>query len=121
MVEAWRSGFLIVAIGSDKKARLLPGYSDGFVVRPKSRPYRDKYVWAADGESTYPVHGGKGMQALVTFMGYPFPLEVKKATAISMFGEKGFKSIEDLKTAVELPTLQEVEGGSRSLRSYVPK
>ncbi len=108
-LQAARTGILIVALGADKKVRLLPGRSDGFVVRPLPRPYSERYAWAADGESAYPVHGGKGMQAIITFMGYPFPLEVRKAAAISKFREKGFRSLEDLKLAVELPSPEEVE------------
>ena len=121
VLAAVRSGVLIVAIGADKKLRLLPGKSDGFVVRPASKPYRDRYVWAADGESAYPVHAGKGMQAIVTFMGYPFPLEVRKAAAISRFREKGFESIEDLKLAVELPSPGEVEERIRRLEELRAK
>ncbi|BAA79810.1 hypothetical protein APE_0830 [Aeropyrum pernix spindle-shaped virus 1] len=116
-MRAARTGFLIVAVGADKKARLLPGFSDGFVVRPAPRPYRDKYAWAADGESSYPIHGGRGTQLLVTFMGYPFPLEAGKAAAVSKFRERGFRSIEDLKTAVELPTVEEIEARMRELEA----
>lgn len=114
--RASKTGVLIVAVGLDKKLRLLPGKTDGFVIRPVDKPYRDKYVWAADGESAYPVHRGKGIQAIITFMGYPFPLEVRKAAAVGRFREKGFKSIEDLKTAVELPSAEEVEARIRELK-----
>ena len=115
VVDAARSGVLIVAVGADKKLRLLPGRTDGFVIRPRVKPYSEKYAWAADGESAYPVHRGKGMQAIVTYMGYPFPLEVRKAAAISKFREKGFRSLEDLKAAVELPSPGEVEERIREL------
>ncbi|HID41560.1 MAG TPA: hypothetical protein EYP33_05335, partial [Pyrodictium sp.] len=108
-LQAARTGFLIIALGSDKKIRLLPGFSDGFVVRPLPKPYRDKYVWAADGESAYPVHRGKGMQAIITYLAYPFPVEVRKAAAVSKFREKGFNSLGDLKAAVELPSPEDLE------------
>lgn len=118
VIDAYRTGILIVAIGADKKARLIPGITDGFVIRPKIKPYKDKYAWAADGESGYPVNAGKGMQAIVTYMGYPYPLEARKAAAISKFREKGFKSLEELKTATELPSLEEVDRRIEELRGF---
>ena len=74
VLKAYHDGILIVAIGQDKKMRLLPGRSDGFVIRPTIKPYKDKYAWAADGESAYPVEVGKGMQGVIAYMGYPHPL-----------------------------------------------
>ena len=106
---SWKTGFLIIGVGSDKKLRLIPAYSDGFIIRPKLKPYSEKYRWAADGESAYPIHQGKGTQAIIAFMGYSFPLAADKAAAITKFREKGYDNLEELKTAVELPSIQDVE------------
>ena len=103
VLKAYQDGILVVAVGQDKKMRLLPARSDGFVIRPTVKPYKEKYTWAADGESAYPVSAGKGMQGVIAYMGYPHPLAADKAAAITKFNEMGFTNLEDLKLATELP------------------
>ncbi len=115
LVKAKSTGLLLIAIGQDKKIRLLPAKSDGFVVRPLEKPYSEKYEFSSDGEGVYPVHQGKGVQAAVVYMGYPFTLAGDKMAAISKFREMGFKTIDDLKLAVELYESGEVEGRIRQL------
>lgn len=115
VIRARSTGMLLVAIGQDKKLRLLPARSDGFVIRPVDKPYREKYEFAADGEATYPVHKGKGLQAAIVYMGYPFTLAGDKLAAISRFREMGFRDLDELKTALELYESGRVEERIRQL------
>ncbi len=119
VLKAYHDGILIVAIGQDKKMRLLPGRSDGFVIRPTIKPYKDKYAWAADGESAYPVEVGKGMQGVIAYMGYPHPLAADMAAAITRFTEAGFTNPEDLKLATELPEPEAVLQRIRELEELL--
>ena len=102
ILRSVETGFLLVAMGSDNKVRFLPAVSDGFVLRPIDEPYKSKYVFAADGESTMVLHNGGGVQTALVYMGYMFPIKGSYAAAVMDFVKKGFKDVNELKTAVEL-------------------
>jgi len=108
LVHAWKRGYLVVAIGKDRKAHLLPAESDGYLLKPVDEKY-GKYRWATDGESLHPVHQGKGLQLAIAYMGASHVIDGVMAAAATRYAELGYETIDDLKTAVELPSKEAVE------------
>jgi len=96
LIKAWRTtGYVLIAIGLDGKLRFIPAKSDGHFITPTVKPYSEKYLFVADGESVYSVNKGKGLRAAIVFMKYPYTLAADKMAAISVFSRR-FRSIEDL-------------------------
>ena len=118
VIRASRTGFLVVAIGKDRKVRLLPADSDGFILKPVDRKY-GRYRWGTDGESLHPVHDGRGLQLAIAYMGASHAVDGTMAAAATKFAEMGFETIDDLKTAVELPSVEAVEGKMHEIREYM--
>ena len=120
VIKASRTGFLIVALGKDRKVRLLPGESDGFILKPKDKRYR-RYRWGTDGESLHPVHDGRGLQLAIAYMGASHAVDGTMAAAATKFAEMGFETIDDLKTATELPSIEAVDRRINELQEYMEK
>lgn len=100
VIDSARTGFLLLLVGADGKVRLMPGVSDGHFITPSRKPYKEKYVFAADGQSVMPIHKGKGVRAVLAYMKYPFTLDPRMTAAISVFRQR-FKTIDDLFAAAK--------------------
>lgn len=118
LVRAWKKGFVVIAIGKDKKAYILPAESDGYLLKPIDSKYQ-KYRWATDGESLHPVHNGKGLQLAIAYMGASHVVDGVMAAAATAYSQAGYETIDDLKTAEELPDPKLVEQEIERLTSLL--